>query len=115
MKNNMEKETVVVGLLVLFFFLGVMLSTARQVRAGLTSIPGMSYKVNATMGDNLKALAGKRVDVTLDSGTVLTGTVKTVGKSLLHLEKLESKEYFDALIRIDRISAIDARFRDYKH
>jgi hypothetical protein len=37
--------------------------------------------------------------------------VKGVGDHLVHLEKLAGKEHFDALIRIDRIDAIDARFR----
>jgi hypothetical protein len=30
----------------------------------------------------------------------------------MHLEKLDGKDYFDALLRIDNISAIDTRFRD---
>jgi len=70
-----------------------------------------SYTINASMADNLKAFTGKNVNVTLDSGTSLAGYVKEVGPELLHLEKLSGKEYYDALIRIDDISAIDTRFR----
>ena len=70
-----------------------------------------SYTVNASMNDNLKTFVGKSVYVTLNSGKSLAGYVKEVGPHLLHLEKLSGKEYFDALIRIDDISAIDTRFR----
>jgi hypothetical protein len=51
------------------------------------------------------------VVVTLNSGKTFTGNVKDVGNHLLHLEKLEGKEYFDALIVIQDISAVDTRFR----
>jgi small nuclear ribonucleoprotein (snRNP)-like protein len=62
--------------------------------------------------DNLKSLIGKKISVTLDSGKTFTGFVKAVGEHLLHLEKLDGKEYFDALLRIENISAIDTRIRD---
>jgi small nuclear ribonucleoprotein (snRNP)-like protein len=82
-------------------------------KPGTDAAESVSYNVNASMQDNLKSLAGKRVYVTLDSGNTMTGTVKEVGNHLLHLEKLDGKEYFDALIRIDSISAIDTRFRNF--
>jgi hypothetical protein len=75
------------------------------------AVEGATYNVDASMGDNLKAFTGKKVNVTLDSGVIIVGLVKGVGDHLVHLEKLAGKEYFDALIRIDRIDAIDARFR----
>ena len=49
--------------------------------------------------------------MTAVSGKTLTGVVKEVGNHLIHLEKLSGKEYFDALIRIENISAIETRFR----
>jgi hypothetical protein len=71
----------------------------------------VSYNVNASMADNLKSLTDKRVLVTLSSGKSLAGTVKAVGDHLLHLEKLEGKEFFDALILIQDIEAIETRIR----
>jgi len=73
----------------------------------------VSYNVKAGMQDNLKSLTGKRIYVTLAAGNTMAGTVKDVGNNLLHLEKLDGKEYFDALIRIESISAIDTRFRNF--
>jgi hypothetical protein len=71
----------------------------------------MGYNVDASLADNLKALSGKKVYVTLKSGKTFTGNVGKVSTAFLHLEQLEGKEFFDALIRIEDISALDARFR----
>ncbi|MBW2250084.1 MAG: hypothetical protein JRF60_05515, partial [Deltaproteobacteria bacterium] len=78
------------------------------------AIKGISYNVNSSLADNLKSLIGKKVYVTLDSGKTFAGLVKEVGNHLMHLEKLDGKDYFDALLRIENISAIDTRFRDTK-
>jgi small nuclear ribonucleoprotein (snRNP)-like protein len=80
----------------------------------VAAIEGMSYNVNSSLEDNLKSLVGKKVSVTIVSGKTLSGFVKEVGNHLIHLEKLEGKDYFDALIRIENISAIEAMFRNYQ-
>jgi hypothetical protein len=64
-----------------------------------------------SLADNLAALKGKTVTVYLASGQSMTGIVKDVKGSILHLEKISQKEFYDALIRIDMISAIEARAR----
>lgn len=83
-------------------------------KAEVVPVEGMKYDVNASLNDNLKALVGKKVYITIASGKTLSGTLKEVGPHLLHLEKLDGKDFFDALIRIEEISAFDARFREYK-
>ena len=75
-------------------------------------VPGFS--VDASMADNLKAWIGKNVTVHVEGGTQLSGTIKAVGPELVHLEKLDGKEYYDALILIEEIVALDARFREFK-
>ncbi len=84
------------------------------VMAKSVAIEGISYNVNATMTDNLKLLVGKKVHISLDSGATFAGTVKKVGQHLLHLEKLEGKDFYDALIRLKDITAIDTRFREFQ-
>jgi len=37
--------------------------------------------------------------------------VKNVGNHFIHLEKLDGKDYFDALIRIENICSVEAQFR----
>jgi len=52
---------------------------------------------------------GKRVSVTLDSGTAYEGILTKVGDHLVHISRLTGKEYFDALIRIEKISGLVVR------
>ena len=70
-----------------------------------------AFNLSASMADNLSMLKGKTVTVYLVSGQTLTGTVNDVKNNLLHLGKLSQKDFFDALVEIDRISAIDTRVR----
>lgn len=69
------------------------------------------YNLNLSFLDNLVIFKGKKVYVTLSSGSTLLGTVKEVKNGMLHLEKLSNRSYYDALILIDDISAVDAQFR----
>jgi ferredoxin-fold anticodon binding domain-containing protein len=79
-----------------------------------SKIEEISYNVNSSFADNLKSLIGKQVYVALDSGKTFAGFIKEVGNDLIHLEKLDGKDYFDALIKIENISAIDTRFRGFQ-
>ncbi len=76
-------------------------------------LDGIAYEVGKTMRDNLRGLLGQRVTVRLRGASVVTGRVKAVGDQLLHLEGLDQKEFFDALVSIPEIVAIEARFRQY--
>ena len=110
----MGKRCVAVFLFVLCLLSIPALSTRLEAGANIVEIQGIAYNVNASMADNLKAFVGKVVYVTLDSGATFTGNIKAVGAHLVHVEKLQGKEFFDALVAIDRICAIDTRFRDYQ-
>ena len=79
-----------------------------------TPIEGVGFNVGLSMQDNLKSLVGKDVYVHLRSGDTLQGYVKAVGDKQVHLEKLAGKDFYDALIRLDDISAIEVKFRDLK-
>ncbi len=102
-----------VPIAVFLLFCGAFLTIPAKANAKLdvVAVKGAKYNVNASLAENLQSFVGRRVSVTLDSGKSFVGFVKEVGDHLLHLEKLEGKEYFDALIRIESISAIDTRFR----
>ena len=112
----MRKKTKILGSLgiaIAVVFSTVLFTLPKEAVANskVVAIEGMSYNVNSSLADNLKSLIGKRVSVTIVSGKTLSGFVKEVGDHLIHLEKLEGKEYFDALIRIENISAVEAMFR----
>ncbi len=99
-------------LLILFCVTIFIQPTVAEAKSKVVLIEGIGYNVNSSMADNLKSLVGKKVYVAVDSGATYVGFVKSVGNHLMHLEKLDRKDYFDALIRIERISAIDTRFRE---
>jgi hypothetical protein len=86
----------------------VILQTAQAAEG-----PKEYAQLNASipLADNLIALKGKTVTVSLPSGQVMTGIVKEVKNNLLHLEKLSQKDFYDTLIRVDLIVAIEVRAR----
>ncbi|HTP63947.1 MAG TPA: hypothetical protein VMJ66_01050 [Geobacteraceae bacterium] len=63
-------------------------------------------KSSATLREVLLERLGKRTTLRLQSGEELEGTVTMVGESLVHLTKLSGKDYYDAVISVDRISAV---------
>jgi hypothetical protein len=75
----------------------------------------VEYKLNFSFDDNLLLFKGKYVRVLLSSGQALSGYVKDVKGGLLHLEKLGGgRDFYDALIRVEDISSMDAKFRGFK-
>ena len=68
-----------------------------------------NFNVQASMTDNLSALSGKTVSVHLASGTSLSGIVGNVGDHHLHLKELVGKEFYDALVCVKQIEAIEVR------
>lgn len=71
-----------------------------------------TLKASATMREVLSEYTGKRVVLRLQSGDEIEGTVTMVGNSLLHLAKLSGREFFDAVVSIDKISAVRMRVRE---
>ena len=113
-KKGRMLSLVGITLAMMFSVAFLILPTVVEAKAKVVAIEGMSYNVNSSLEDNLKSLIGKKVYVTLDSGKTLSGFVKEVGNHLIHIEKLDGKDFFDALIRIENISAIESRFRKYQ-
>lgn len=98
-----------------------MLMSALLLLAGFmaTSSPGVSaeevkfeLKASASMMDILMENTGKRVALRLASGEEIEGTVTMVGNSLVHISKLAGKEFYDAVVSIDKITAIRMKMRD---
>ncbi len=111
MKKSKMVGSVGLALTILFYVTIIMLPTEAEAKSKVVPIEGISYNVHSFLVSNLKSLISKKVSVTLDSGKTFTGFVKEVGNHLMHLEKLDAKDYFDALLRIENISAISTRFR----
>ena len=114
MKRVKMLSSVGVMLAILFSVAVLTFPAEAEAQAKVVAIEGMKYQVGASMQDNLKSLVGKKVYVTLASGKTFAGFVKEVGNHFMHLEKLDKKDFFDALIRIEDISAVDAKFRNFQ-
>ena len=71
----------------------------------------VQFNAGASLADNLTALKGKPVTVTLVGGQTVSGIVKDVSAAILHLEKLSQKEFYDGLVILDKIASIEARVR----
>ena len=62
--------------------------------------------------DTLKAKVGAKVALQLIGGQEVSGKIVAVGEQAVHLSELTGKEFYDALIRLDHISALVLRVRD---
>jgi hypothetical protein len=114
----MKRASMIVSgaVVVIFLFVAIIIVSPAVAQAG-TAIPvqGANFNVSSSMKDNLKTYVGKDVLIHLRSGKTFQGYVKSVGDNFVHLEKLSGgRDFYDALIRIEDISAIEAKFRDMK-
>ncbi len=66
---------------------------------------------DATMKSVLIAQQDKRITLNLTSGKELSGTVGLVTDSVVHIKQLSGKEFFDAVIAIKKIEAVQIRTR----
>ena len=71
------------------------------------------YELNTAsdIKDVLKEKIGKRVSLKLSSGEELDGLVVKVGDHLVHIAKLPVRDFYDAVVRIDRISTVIFKVR----
>ncbi|MFN0038665.1 MAG: hypothetical protein ACKVP2_04050 [Burkholderiales bacterium] len=95
----------------------------RAVAAGLLGLamagPGdllaqdtkIEFKPALTIRALLADVAGKRVILRMEAGEEIEGTVSAVGEQLVHVSKLAKREFFDAYVNIDRISAVIVRVK----
>ncbi len=113
MKRRVSLIFVVVVALIACFA-GAVFSPSRSLARSVVPIEGSNFDISLSLIDNLKNYMGKNVFIHLKSGKTLQGNVKAIGNNLVHLEKLNGKDFYDALINIEEINAIEAKFRDLK-
>lgn len=72
------------------------------------------FNADAPLKDNLKALgaAKKSATVVLRNGSTYQATIGAVGDHFVVLTEPQGKSYFDVLVAIDEIAAVEARARD---
>ena len=68
-------------------------------------------QANKTMKELMVEFTGKRVAIRLESGEQIEGTVTMAGNSLAHISRLSGKDFYDAVVSIDKISAVIFKVR----
>lgn len=53
--------------------------------------------------------SGQKVEIVLKSGEHLSGTVKAVGSKAVHIGALAGKEFYDAVVALDDVTAVIVR------
>jgi hypothetical protein len=72
----------------------------------------MVFEEQDSMAAVLKRLEGKPVRIRLaGTGEEVIGKLQKVGKELVHLSDLSGREFFDAVVRIDQVSAVSMQVR----
>ena len=61
---------------------------------------------------NLEKFAGERVTLSLIGGGELQGVVSKIGTTTLYIAELTGREFFDALVRLDHVSAVTVKMRN---
>jgi hypothetical protein len=91
----------------------VLCVVALQVAAATVVSAGAPVvKAGDTLQNVLEGYKGKRVTIRLQGGEELIGRVKFISKELLHLEALNSREFFDAVVDVSRIEALIVRVKE---
>ncbi|MEW6273105.1 MAG: hypothetical protein AB1689_27830 [Thermodesulfobacteriota bacterium] len=80
-------------------------SAFAQATAGTTAMPA------GEIPDVLRARVGKPVTLLLRSGKEYGGTVGGVREQSVVLRNLTGKEFYDAVVRLDDVSAVEVRNR----
>jgi hypothetical protein len=101
----MKVQRIVPAVMLIMGLMGISapIASAEQVKYDL--------KPATTMKALLTDSIGKRVVLRLESSEEMEGTVTMVGEHLVHLSKLLKRDFFDAVVSIDRISAVIIRVR----
>lgn len=106
------KKPLILTTALLFSMMGSgMFLVANMCSAAEAAGTGPQINLESTLAENLMAFKGKSVTITLSSGQTVSGIVKDVRNGLVHLEKLAQKEFFDAVVIMDKIGTVEVRAR----
>ncbi|HMK42754.1 MAG TPA: hypothetical protein VK445_01310 [Dissulfurispiraceae bacterium] len=95
----MKRIAAVVLFLITLFF----------VQAAYAEEPKIALNESTSTQDVLQQFIGKRVAVRTDANETIDGIVAKVAGQFVYLEKLGGREFFDSVVKIDRISSITFR------
>lgn len=97
------KKLLIIAVVIVALFSAMQISAAAEEGANFNALIGMK--------ENLQANVGKRVSVRISAGDAIEGTIAKVGDHEVHISKLSGRDFYDAIVRIDRIEAITFKAR----
>jgi hypothetical protein len=65
----------------------------------------------STLTDALSPFVGQNVSLLLSSGREVQGKLEKIGVKVVHLSKVAGREFFDAIIAVDRIEGFEVKVR----
>lgn len=92
------RKLLVIGVVIAALFGSLQIATGAEETTNFNAFIGIR--------ENLLLNVGKRVAVRIGGGVVMEGTIGKVGERSVELSKLAGKEYYDAIVLIDKIEAI---------
>jgi hypothetical protein len=103
-----NRHFLAIGLLSVFL-LGVPSSALAQPAGDAAAL-----NASQSMGDNLRRLseAKKTVELVLRNGKSYQGKLGAVGDHAVVVSQIAGREFFDALVLIDEVVAVEVRVRD---
>ena len=69
-------------------------------------------RASDSMKDVLERLVGSRVEITMRAGATLSGKLTMVGNDVAVLSELTRKEFYDSVVSIGDVVAVEIRVRD---
>ena len=87
----------------------------KLVTVGILSAALLATPLVASAADikaTLESHKGKRVSLRLQAGEDVTGKVVSVEGGTVHLTELAGREFFDAVVEIDDVSAVIYRAKE---
>jgi hypothetical protein len=97
-----RRDLAVSGLVLLFLLISAVGGYAEEK---------LILKASDGIKEVLAANIGKRIAVKTDAGESLEGSVSMVGDHLVRLERLSGKDFYDAVVRLDKISSLTIRVK----
>lgn len=95
-----EKIRVIVFLVVMSVMVSLIATTA------FSEENVFQFGKDSSLQTNLLQLKGKTIEIQLKGGGQLAGKLSEIGTQSILLKELRGKEYYDALIMIDDITAV---------
>lgn len=104
----MNKKTLGRGFL--FFMIALVISLA-FVQLAVAEEKKMEINTSFSVKQILSSFTGQRVALKTDAGETIEGTVTAVGDHVVHISKISGKDFYDAVVVIDRINSVVFRAR----